>query len=136
MGRCRARALLLQRPFRQSRWCPAVSFRRPGEHCRGRRAPVARAVPIGGSHAHSGSTPVRAYSDAGFTDIALIQIGGESQDVFLKEAAEPLPGALRDADWTLGFGISALVLAVGGVTWVFVGRSRTTHHVGNHRRQT
>lgn len=40
---------------------------------------------------------VGAYRDAGFTDIALIQIGGETQDAFLKEAAEPLLAALRDA---------------------------------------
>lgn len=40
---------------------------------------------------------VRAYADAGFTDIALIQIGGETQEAFLKEAAEPLLAALRDA---------------------------------------
>lgn len=40
---------------------------------------------------------VGAYRDAGFTDIALIQIGGESQDAFLNEAAEPLLAALRDA---------------------------------------
>lgn len=39
---------------------------------------------------------VRAYADAGFTDIALIQIGGESQQAFLTEAAEPLLAALRD----------------------------------------
>lgn len=40
---------------------------------------------------------VGAYRDAGFTDIALIQIGGEDQEAFLKEAAEPLLAALRDA---------------------------------------
>jgi G6PDH family F420-dependent oxidoreductase len=40
---------------------------------------------------------VRAYRDAGFTDIALIQIGGDSQEAFLKEAAEPLLAALREA---------------------------------------
>lgn len=40
---------------------------------------------------------VRAYADAGFTDIALIQIGGETQEAFLSEAAEPLLAALRDA---------------------------------------
>jgi G6PDH family F420-dependent oxidoreductase len=38
---------------------------------------------------------VRPYWKAGFTDIALLQIGGESQDEFLKEAAEPLLAALR-----------------------------------------
>jgi G6PDH family F420-dependent oxidoreductase len=40
---------------------------------------------------------VRPYWDAGFTDIALIQIGGETQDLFLEEAAEPLLQALRSA---------------------------------------
>lgn len=40
---------------------------------------------------------VRAYADAGFTDIALIQIGGETQEAFLAEAAEPLLAALRGA---------------------------------------
>lgn len=40
---------------------------------------------------------VRAYWQAGFTDIALIQIGGQSQELFLKEAAEPLLAALRAA---------------------------------------
>ncbi|WP_395307799.1 LLM class F420-dependent oxidoreductase [Mycobacterium sp. AMU20-3851] len=38
---------------------------------------------------------VKPYRDAGFTDIALVQIGGESQDRFLAEAAEPLLDALR-----------------------------------------
>jgi len=40
---------------------------------------------------------VRPYWEAGFTDIALVQIGGEAQELFLKEAAHPLLGALRDA---------------------------------------
>ncbi|MBV9351300.1 MAG: LLM class F420-dependent oxidoreductase [Mycobacterium sp.] len=40
---------------------------------------------------------VRPYWEAGFTDIALVQIGGETQDLFLKEAAEPLLQALRTA---------------------------------------
>ena len=38
---------------------------------------------------------VRAYWEAGFTDIALVQIGGDSQDLFLKEAAGPLLEKLR-----------------------------------------
>lgn len=38
---------------------------------------------------------VRAYWEAGFTDIALVQIGGEHQETFLKEAAEPLLELLR-----------------------------------------
>ncbi len=40
---------------------------------------------------------VRAYWEAGFTDIALVQIGDEGQDLFLKEAAAPLLAALRSA---------------------------------------
>lgn len=39
----------------------------------------------------------QSYWEAGFTDIALIQIGGQSQEQFLKEAAEPLLDALRSA---------------------------------------
>lgn len=39
----------------------------------------------------------KSYWEAGFTDIALIQIGGESQEQFFKEAAEPLLDALRSA---------------------------------------
>ena len=38
---------------------------------------------------------VGAYRQAGFTDIALIQIGGDHQDRFLTEAAGPLLAALR-----------------------------------------
>ena len=38
---------------------------------------------------------VRPYLDAGFTDIALVQIGDEGQDRFLAEAAEPLLERLR-----------------------------------------
>jgi G6PDH family F420-dependent oxidoreductase len=40
---------------------------------------------------------VRPYWEAGFTDIALLQIGGEAQDLFLKEAAESLLAELRAA---------------------------------------
>ncbi|QLL07194.1 LLM class F420-dependent oxidoreductase [Mycobacterium vicinigordonae] len=40
---------------------------------------------------------VKPYWEAGFSDIALIQIGGEHQELFLKEAAEPLLDALRVA---------------------------------------
>jgi hypothetical protein len=37
------------------------------------------------------------YWAAGFTDVALVQIGDEAQDEFLKEAAGPLLAALRAA---------------------------------------
>jgi len=40
---------------------------------------------------------VRPYWENGFTDVALIQIGDQTQDAFLKEAAEPLLAALRAA---------------------------------------
>lgn len=38
---------------------------------------------------------VAPYRDAGFTDIALVQIGDEGQQRFLDEAAQPLLAALR-----------------------------------------
>ncbi|WP_167097046.1 LLM class F420-dependent oxidoreductase [Mycobacterium sp. DL592] len=40
---------------------------------------------------------VSAYWKAGFTDIALVQIGDDGQEEFLAKAAEPLLAALRDA---------------------------------------
>jgi G6PDH family F420-dependent oxidoreductase len=40
---------------------------------------------------------VREYWEAGFTDIALVQVGDEGQAEFLQEAAEPLLAALRSA---------------------------------------
>ncbi len=40
---------------------------------------------------------VRAYWEAGFTDIAIVQIGGETQERFLAEAAGPLLEKLRAA---------------------------------------
>ena len=44
--------------------------------------------------------------------------------------------AQASAGWALGFGIAVLVLAVGGVTSMFVGRNRTVHaaHAAHHRR--
>ncbi|MBL1074107.1 TIGR03557 family F420-dependent LLM class oxidoreductase [Nocardia sp. 2] len=41
---------------------------------------------------------VAPYRDAGFTDIALVQVGGENQEEFLAKAALPLLAKLRDAD--------------------------------------
>ena len=38
---------------------------------------------------------VRPFLEAGFTDIALVQVGDELQERFLAEAAEPLLEALR-----------------------------------------
>jgi len=40
---------------------------------------------------------VRPFWEAGFTDIALIQIGGEHQEAFLEVATKELLPALRDA---------------------------------------
>ncbi len=40
---------------------------------------------------------VRPYWEAGFTDVALVQVGGEHQDAFLQECAEPLLEKLRAA---------------------------------------
>ncbi|MGV9793678.1 TIGR03557 family F420-dependent LLM class oxidoreductase [Gordonia sp. NPDC003422] len=40
---------------------------------------------------------VAAYWCAGFTDIALVQVGGDAQDAFLREAAQPLLRKLREA---------------------------------------
>jgi G6PDH family F420-dependent oxidoreductase len=40
---------------------------------------------------------VSAYWEAGFTDIALVQVGGDAQERFLDEAAGPLLEKLREA---------------------------------------
>lgn len=40
---------------------------------------------------------VNKYREAGFTDIALVQVGDEGQDRFLAEAAEPLLARLRES---------------------------------------
>ncbi|MEU0498525.1 LLM class F420-dependent oxidoreductase [Mycobacterium sp. NPDC006124] len=40
---------------------------------------------------------VRKYWEAGFTDIALVQVGDEGQDRFLEQAAAPLLDKLRNA---------------------------------------
>jgi G6PDH family F420-dependent oxidoreductase len=57
---------------------------------------VAESIPCG-PDLHAMVDAVRPYWEAGFTDVALVQIGGEAQDLFLKEAAEPLLEALRAA---------------------------------------
>lgn len=66
----------------------ATQFMRPED--------VARAIPCG-PDLDAIVDAVRPYWEAGFSDIALIQIGGQSQELFLKEAAEPLLEALRTA---------------------------------------
>ncbi|SOC52180.1 LLM class F420-dependent oxidoreductase [Ornithinimicrobium cerasi] len=40
---------------------------------------------------------VRPYWEAGFTDVALVQVGGDHQDAFLEQCAEPLLEKLRAA---------------------------------------
>lgn len=40
---------------------------------------------------------VRPFWESGFTDVALVQIGGDSQEAFLAEVAEPLLEKLRKA---------------------------------------
>jgi hypothetical protein len=39
---------------------------------------------------------VRQFADAGFTDLALVQIGGDQQDAFLDWAPKELLPALRE----------------------------------------
>ena len=50
---------------------------------------VAEAVPCG-PDLDAIVEAVRPYWEAGFTDIALVQVGGAAQQTFLAEAAEPL----------------------------------------------
>jgi hypothetical protein len=40
---------------------------------------------------------VKPFWEAGFTDVALVQVGGDSQDAFLAQAAGPLLERLRAA---------------------------------------
>jgi G6PDH family F420-dependent oxidoreductase len=40
---------------------------------------------------------VKPFWEAGFTDVALVQVGGETQEQFLDEVAGPLLGKLRAA---------------------------------------
>jgi len=64
----------------------ATQFVRPGD--------VADSIPCG-PDLDTIVEAVRSYWQAGFTDIALVQIGDERQDLFLTEAAAPLLEALR-----------------------------------------
>lgn len=61
-----------------------------------RRQDVADSIPCG-PDLDAIVQAVRPHWEAGCTDVALVQIGGEAQDLFLKEAAEPLLQALRAA---------------------------------------
>jgi hypothetical protein len=40
---------------------------------------------------------VKPYLDAGFTDVAVVQVGDEGQSAFLDQAAKPLLEKLRAA---------------------------------------
>jgi hypothetical protein len=40
---------------------------------------------------------VQQFADAGFTDVAVVQIGGEHQDAFLNWAEKELLPALRES---------------------------------------
>ena len=42
------------------------------------------------------SASVQPFVDAGFTDVAVVQIGDESQEEFLASVAEPLLDKVRD----------------------------------------
>ncbi|GGU48353.1 LLM class F420-dependent oxidoreductase [Streptomyces lavendofoliae] len=57
---------------------------------------VADAIPCG-DDPDDFVAAVKPYADAGFTEIALVQIGGDSQPAFLDWSAKKLLPALRDA---------------------------------------
>ena len=57
---------------------------------------VAKSIPCG-PDLEAIVESVSAYWKAGFTDIALVQIGDDGQEEFLAKAAEPLLAALREA---------------------------------------
>ncbi|MGW8881989.1 LLM class F420-dependent oxidoreductase, partial [Streptomyces mirabilis] len=56
---------------------------------------IAKSVPCGDDVAEF-TDAVRAYTEAGFTEIALVQIGGAQQRPFLRWAQETLLPALRE----------------------------------------
>ena len=57
---------------------------------------VAEAIPCG-PDLDRAAEAIAAYVDAGFTDVAVVQIGDEGQDRFLDEAAGPLLELLRSS---------------------------------------
>ncbi|WP_019811462.1 TIGR03557 family F420-dependent LLM class oxidoreductase [Saccharomonospora halophila] len=57
---------------------------------------VAAAIPCGASTERV-VTSARAFLDAGFTDLALVQVGGDRQEPFLEAAERELLPALREA---------------------------------------
>ena len=66
----------------------ASSFVRPDD--------VASSIPCG-PDLEAIVNAVKPFWEAGFTDVALVQVGDELQDRFLAEAAEPLLARLREA---------------------------------------
>jgi hypothetical protein len=66
----------------------ASSFVRPDD--------VASSIPCG-PDLEAVVNAVKPFWEAGFTDIALVQVGDELQARFLSEAAEPLLQQLREA---------------------------------------
>ncbi|WP_153504066.1 TIGR03557 family F420-dependent LLM class oxidoreductase [Cumulibacter manganitolerans] len=59
-----------------------------------REEDVAESIPCG-PDLDKIAESVKAYVDAGFTDVALVQVGDETQEAFLREAAQPLLEKLR-----------------------------------------
>jgi hypothetical protein len=57
---------------------------------------VADAIPCG-PDLDKAAEAIQAYVDAGFTDVAIVQIGDEGQQRVLDEAAGPLLEKLRSA---------------------------------------
>ncbi len=56
---------------------------------------VAKSIPCG-NDVDEVAEAVRTFTDVGFTDVALVQIGGDTQKPFLRWAEERLLPALRD----------------------------------------
>jgi len=56
---------------------------------------VAGSIPCGDS-VEDFVEAVRRYADAGFTEVALVQVGGDAQDPFLDWAEKALLPALRE----------------------------------------
>ena len=100
-----AASTAVERAHEQFRWCAggwdvnadlpttagfagATQFVRPED--------VAESIPCG-PDLDAIVESVRPYWEAGFTDVALVQIGGDTQDAFLEQAAGPLLERLREA---------------------------------------
>ncbi len=62
--------------------------------------------------------------------LALLLLAALALVGFMSSAAQ------RDSGWSLGFGITVVVLAIAGVGWLFVGRNRSKSRAGHHRRQS